>query len=839
MKLLNVEYQNLTVRQALDQIFQLISEGKKANLFFLNADCLFKAQKDDEYRAILQNADLVLPDGIGLKLASRVFGEKMKEDCNGTDLSPQLLEEAAQRNLRIFFLGGKEGVASKAAENIQRKFPGIKVVGAESGYFRDDQKMVEKINQVRPDILFVAMGVPLQEKWISKHRQILDVKLCLGVGALLDYLSGSIPRAPKWMRKFHLEWFWRILIDPRRMFKRYVIDGFGFVMYVIYRRLRAAVLSSLVAALLLVAFSPHIFAEDFHWEFAGWYGGGCYPNVAFDPNVKDRVYLTSDVAGLWRSDDLGEHWYFITKGLEHLMVAQVAVAPSDSNILYAATGGGVFVSKDAGASWSATNTADKQITFVRPASYRAIAVHPQHSQQLCIGSAKGRVFCSKDSGSSWQNLDPMEKIFKDTKPIPALSFDHEGKNLYVASSNGLNRCGRERNTCQAIKESPIQITDFALSQKTTGTFYVAGQEGLWISRDAAASWIPSQAVPQGATYRVALDESGESPVIRVIWNQDWNGGVFLSRDDGKTWEAQDQLNADMVSNPSRIWKNNGGKSTSLQIDPFQPDILFRTDWWGVWRSDDGGATWNEKIIGAPNNVTTSLAFAPNGDMLVASMDNGLMRSRDGGKSYEALFPKKYDPATSGHIWRVDVAGDAIIVTSSPWDQKVNQVIMTRDEGQNFDMVRQGLPEKRPRENTMWGEGYARALAVDPNDPDTIYLGIDGDDGGGLFISNDRGKTWKRSDGQPGASRIYNGLAVDPTDSNRIAWGAGGKNGGVHISEDRGKTFRHVFKKMPWVFGLTFTSEGALYAAGDQDGAKLYASHDHDQNWKMIGDFQKK
>jgi N-acetylglucosaminyldiphosphoundecaprenol N-acetyl-beta-D-mannosaminyltransferase len=237
MSILNTKYDNLTVAQALEKITGKLKESRKFDVFFLNADCLYKAQADEEYRRILNCADFVLPDGIGLKIATTILGGKMKDNCNGTDLSPIIMERAAQAGYRMFFLGGKDNVAEKAADNMRQRISNIKIVGTYTGYFEDDQKVIGQINASGADILFVSMGVPLQEKWIHRNRERLNPKLCLGVGALMDYLSGTIPRAPLSMRKIHLEWLWRIFIDPRRMFKRYIIHGLGFIAYLCYLRL--------------------------------------------------------------------------------------------------------------------------------------------------------------------------------------------------------------------------------------------------------------------------------------------------------------------------------------------------------------------------------------------------------------------------------------------------------------------------------------------------------------------------------------------------------------------------------------------------------------------------
>ena len=234
--MLNVGYDNITSSEAIRQILSFLQSSIRRNVFFLNADCLRISQKDNEYRQILNRADLVLPDGIGLKLVTRLYGGRMINNCCGTDIAPFMMERVAQGGYKVFFLGGREGVGEKAAENMRRRFPTIKIVGTHCGYGMDDREVIKKINDSGANILFVAMGVPKQEKWIAKHREQLNPKLCLAVGALLDYLSGTIPRAPLWMRKANLEWFWRIFVEPKRMIKRYLIHGVGFMVYIIFLR---------------------------------------------------------------------------------------------------------------------------------------------------------------------------------------------------------------------------------------------------------------------------------------------------------------------------------------------------------------------------------------------------------------------------------------------------------------------------------------------------------------------------------------------------------------------------------------------------------------------------
>lgn len=224
MSILNVKFHNYSSRDVVEHIFTRLRGGEKTNVFFLNVNCLYIAQADEEYRKVLNSADFVLLDGIGMRLVMNGFGMRMKDDCNGTDLSPVLIQKAAQEGHTIFFLGCRPGVAEKAAEKMCMKIPGINIVGIQDGYFDDDQKVVSEINASGADILFVAMGAPLQEKWIFRYKEQLSPKVCLGVGALLDYLSGTIPRAPRWLRSLHLEWLWRVFIDPQRLARRYFVN---------------------------------------------------------------------------------------------------------------------------------------------------------------------------------------------------------------------------------------------------------------------------------------------------------------------------------------------------------------------------------------------------------------------------------------------------------------------------------------------------------------------------------------------------------------------------------------------------------------------------------------
>ena len=594
--------------------------------------------------------------------------------------------------------------------------------------------------------------------------------------------------------------------------------------------------------------SMAVSSDTQHWEFAGWYGGGCFPDLQFDPHVPNRVYLTSDVAGIWRSDDLGENWRFINRGLRNLNVPLLAIAPSDPNVLYAGTKGGVFVSKDAGQSWLPCDDLKGKISFRRPENHASIAVSFSNPAILVIGTSKGFVFYSEDQGAHWRSLGGVEKPFFSDDPITAIQWTLDGAHLYFSSAKGLVKFSFEGEKWKSLPGSPTDISDLYISKRSSDILFAAGGPALWISEDGGKTWKEGKDVPRGSSYRVILSEEKETPAgaskMAVAWNDGWKGGVAFSGDFGKSWIDQDQkMFPDAVLNPTRAWAGPQSRINAVRIDPFNDKVLFRTDWWGVWRSDDGGANWQEKIKGTANTVGSDIAVSSSGDVYATSMDDGLLKSSNGGQTYQAVYPSKsYDPEINGHVWRVrELTEEKILMTASPWYGSLTQIALIDAKTGQFKVVREGLPSQRPKKETMWGEGYPRALAVDPSDPRKVYLGIDGDDGGGLYVSSDGGEHWNCSKGQPSYRKIYNALAVDPTSPNRIFWGTYSQSieeGGVYVSEDQGSSWKRIFVGVRKVFNLTVAPDGTVYVCGDRSGPCVFVSKDHGRHWKLIGHFGK-
>jgi len=215
------------MHQALDLITDIIHQGTTTTIFIINADCLNKTFDDPEYRHALQNADHLLADGSGIRLGCRIIGETVVDNVN--DLFPLLCERAVQHHFSLFLFGAKPGVADQVKQTMTQRYPNLNIVGSQHGYLNfgspEEHTLIQTINKSKADILLVALGAPLQEKWLATHRSQLAPKILMGVGGLFDFYSGNIPRAPLWLRKRGLEWTYRLYQEPRRLFKRYILGN--------------------------------------------------------------------------------------------------------------------------------------------------------------------------------------------------------------------------------------------------------------------------------------------------------------------------------------------------------------------------------------------------------------------------------------------------------------------------------------------------------------------------------------------------------------------------------------------------------------------------------------
>ena len=229
----------LNMQEALERLEQFIEQKRFHQVATANTDFLINALDDKELSTILREADLVVPDGMPLIWAARLMRSPLPERVTGADLVPALAELAAQKGYRIFMLGARPEVAQRARERFEEDYPGIQIVGCLSPEARslvemDSESILKEIHAAKPDILFVAFGNPKQEKWIHLHReQLKAVSICIGVGGTFDFIAGKTIRAPLWLQRTGLEWLFRLLQEPRRLWKRYYRDITQFSRYLI------------------------------------------------------------------------------------------------------------------------------------------------------------------------------------------------------------------------------------------------------------------------------------------------------------------------------------------------------------------------------------------------------------------------------------------------------------------------------------------------------------------------------------------------------------------------------------------------------------------------------
>ena len=228
----SVPITNVSMPEALAMIETAVGSKERRCVFFVNADCMNISARDPDYHRILNREDAwVFGDGAGIKLAGAISGQPVRDNVNGTDMFPLLARRCSENGQSIFLLGARDGVAREVEERMKAAHPSLRIAGTHHGYFRHDDcdDVIARINASQADILMVAFGAPLQERFIARHRDRLTAPIVMGVGGLFDFYSGRVPRAPKVLRDASLEWAWRLMMEPRRMWKRYLVGNFTFV----------------------------------------------------------------------------------------------------------------------------------------------------------------------------------------------------------------------------------------------------------------------------------------------------------------------------------------------------------------------------------------------------------------------------------------------------------------------------------------------------------------------------------------------------------------------------------------------------------------------------------
>ncbi len=244
LTILGVSIDRVDMKEAISRVADALKFAKKFFIVTPNSEIVVTANKDEDLFEIIKSADMVVPDGIGLVLASRIMKKPLKERVTGIDLMDNLLKFSAENGYRVYLIGGKEKIASTAAKNIKIKYPDIIIAGTHHGYFKgahtgntdhqEEKEVINHINETNPDLVFVALGAPKQEKFISYNLNNINAKVFMGVGGSLDVYAGTVKRAPEIYQKMGLEWAYRAVKEPWRIKRLGAIPVF--VMKVLVKR---------------------------------------------------------------------------------------------------------------------------------------------------------------------------------------------------------------------------------------------------------------------------------------------------------------------------------------------------------------------------------------------------------------------------------------------------------------------------------------------------------------------------------------------------------------------------------------------------------------------------
>jgi N-acetylglucosaminyldiphosphoundecaprenol N-acetyl-beta-D-mannosaminyltransferase len=230
IELMGCQVDNLTMEETLQTIEGFIASGQPHQHVVVNVDKIVKAQHDPELRRIINECALINVDGMPVVWASRLLGRPLKERVAGVDLFENLMRRAAQKGWRVYLLGAREEIVARVHELYVHKYPGLVIAGHRNGYWSADQEaqVVADITAARADLLFVAISSPKKEQFLGTYQTSMKIPFAMGVGGTFDVAAGKVKRAPVWMQKSGLEWFYRFLQEPRRMFRRYFIEDMAF-----------------------------------------------------------------------------------------------------------------------------------------------------------------------------------------------------------------------------------------------------------------------------------------------------------------------------------------------------------------------------------------------------------------------------------------------------------------------------------------------------------------------------------------------------------------------------------------------------------------------------------
>jgi N-acetylglucosaminyldiphosphoundecaprenol N-acetyl-beta-D-mannosaminyltransferase len=230
ISMMGCQIDNLTMEETLERVGEFIADGTPHQHVVVNVDKMVKAARDPELRRIINDCALINVDGMPVVWASRLLGKPLKERVAGVDLFQALMERAAERGWRVFLLGAQESVLQSVRARYERELPALQIAGMRNCYWSPEEEVgvVEQIAEAKADLLFVAISSPKKERFLGAYQARMRVPFAMGVGGTFDVVAGKVKRAPVWMQRSGLEWFYRFLQEPRRMAHRYFVEDMAF-----------------------------------------------------------------------------------------------------------------------------------------------------------------------------------------------------------------------------------------------------------------------------------------------------------------------------------------------------------------------------------------------------------------------------------------------------------------------------------------------------------------------------------------------------------------------------------------------------------------------------------
>ena len=228
INIMGVGFDSLTLEEAVERALSLMSERRAAYVVTPNPEIVMTCWENPDAMEAVQNADLVLPDGVGVVYGAKILGTPLKGKLPGIDFATELMRRMAASGGRVFLLGAKPGIAEMAGERMKTLFPGLVICGTHDGYFKEDGPVIEEIRALKPDLLLVCLGAPKQELWMRRNAPQLPVGLMAGLGGSLDVFAGPVKRAPVFFQRLGMEWFYRLMKEPWRIKRMMKLPKFLF-----------------------------------------------------------------------------------------------------------------------------------------------------------------------------------------------------------------------------------------------------------------------------------------------------------------------------------------------------------------------------------------------------------------------------------------------------------------------------------------------------------------------------------------------------------------------------------------------------------------------------------